>query len=65
MVMRDVKCICEHCNCKSECAFYAETIEPCMEVVKANLYDDSEPFVACLIRNLNDFECEYFEGEKK
>ena len=56
------KCICESCDCKSECEFYAETIKPCMEVVEANLYDDSEPFVACLIRNLNDFECEYFEG---
>lgn len=54
-------CICEHCDCKSECEFYLETIAPCMEVVRHNLYDDSEPFVACLIRNLNEFECEYLE----
>lgn len=62
---RPMSCICESCDCKAECDFYKETIEPCIEVVVNNLYDDSEPFVACLITNLNDFECEYFEGEKK
>jgi hypothetical protein len=64
MAMRDVKCICENCDCKSECDFYKETIEPCLEVVRVNLYDDSEPFIKCLINNLNDFECEYFEEKK-
>ena len=63
-MLRPVKCICETCDCKSECEFYAETIQPCLEVVEANLYDDSEPLVACLIRNLNDFECEYLEEVK-
>jgi hypothetical protein len=62
--MRDVKCICENCSCKSECDFYKETIEPCLEVVSVNLNDDSEPFIKCLINNLNDFECEYFEEKK-
>jgi hypothetical protein len=64
MAMRDVKCICENCDCKAECEFFKETIEPCLEVVKVNLYDDSEPFVRCLINNLNDYECDYFEEKK-
>jgi len=64
MAMRDVKCLCENCDCKSECDFYKETIEPCLEVVRVNLNDDSEPFIACLMRNLNDFECDYFEEKK-
>lgn len=59
--MVTVNCICEQCNCKSECDFYLETIAPGMEIVRHNLYNDSEPFVACLIRNLNEFECEDFE----
>jgi hypothetical protein len=64
MAMRDVKCICENCDCKAECEFFKETIEPCLEVVRVNLYDDSEPFVRCLINNLNDYECDYFEEKK-
>ena len=64
-MIRPMSCICESCDCKAECDFYKETIEPCIGVVVENLYEDSEPFVACLIRNLSDFECEYFEGEKK
>jgi hypothetical protein len=63
-MIKPVNCICENCDCKSECDFYAETIEPCMNVVRANIYDDSEPFIACLMRNLEDFECEYFEEKK-
>jgi hypothetical protein len=63
-MIRPVNCICKNCDCKSECDFYAETIEPCMNVVRANTYDDSEPFIACLMRNLEDFECEYFEEKK-
>lgn len=62
---RPVSCICEKCDCKSECDFYKETIEPCLEVVRVNLNDDSEPFIKGLIVNLNGFVCEYFEGEKK
>jgi hypothetical protein len=62
--MRDVKCICENCDCKAECEFFKETIEPCLEVVKVNLCDDSEPFIRCLINNLNDYECDYFEEKK-
>lgn len=60
-MMKPVNCICQNCACKAECAFYAETIEPCMDVVRVNVYDDSEPFIKCLMRNLNEFECEYFE----
>jgi hypothetical protein len=59
--MVTVNCICEHCNYKSECDFYAETTKPCIEVVQNNFFDTSEPFIACLIRNLNEFECEDFE----
>lgn len=58
---KPVTCICESCDCKSECEFYADTIKPCIDVVGNNLCDDSEPFIACLIRNLNDYECEYYE----
>lgn len=64
-MIRPVNCICENCDCKSECDFYKETIAPCLEVVRVNLYDDSEPFIACAMRNLNDFECDYFEEVKK
>lgn len=63
-MMKPVNCICENCDCKSECDFYAETIEPCMNVVRVNIYDNSEPFIKCLITNLNDFECDYFEEKK-
>lgn len=61
---RSVSCICVNCKYRFECVFYKETIEPCLEVVRVNLYDDSEPFIKCLINNLNDFECEYFEEKK-
>lgn len=63
-MVRPVNCICEKCDCRSECAFYEETIKPCLEVVERNMYEDTEPLVACLITNLNDFECEYLEEEK-
>ncbi len=63
-MVRPVNCICSKCDCKSDCDFYKETIQPCEQVVIDNLNDDSEPFIACLIRNLNDFECEYFEEKK-
>jgi hypothetical protein len=56
-----VNCICENCKCKAECAFYAETIQPALKIAEVNLYDTSEPFIACLIRNLNEFECDYLE----
>lgn len=59
--MVTVNCICEHCGCKSECEFYLETVAPGMEIVRHNLHNESEPFIACLIRNLNEFECEYLE----
>ena len=62
--MRPVNCICENCDCKQDCDFYIETIAPCLQVVKVNLYDDTEPFINCLIRNLNEFECNYFEEKK-
>ena len=64
MATRNVKCLCENYDCKSECDYYKETIEPCREVVRINFYDDSEPFIRCLINNLNDFECDYFEEKK-
>lgn len=57
----EVNCICQTCGCKEECDFYKETIKPGIEIAEKNFFNTSEPFIACLIRNLNEFECEYLE----
>ena len=59
--MVTVNCICQTCDCKEECDFYADTIKPAIEIAEKNFFDTSEPFITCLVRNLNEFECEYLE----
>lgn len=62
---KPVACICEHCACKAECEFYAETIHPCQTVVEINHFSETDPFIRCLMVNLNDFECDAFELDAK
>ncbi len=61
---KPVNCICENCACSFTCEFFAETIAPCLGVVHVNLYNDKEPFIKCLMTNLNEFECDYFKERK-
>lgn len=61
---KSVSCICQHCDCRKDCEFFEETVGPVINVVEVNLYDDSDPFIKCLMRNLEEFECEYYEKEK-
>lgn len=57
-------CLCKKCDCRTECGYYEETIEPVIKVVEANYGDRTDPFINQLCETLEKHTCTYFEGEK-
>ena len=61
-----IKVLCNGCQYREECDFYSECIQPCEEVVKLNdQIKNDEPFIKCLRRNLEDYECDFYKGVKE
>lgn len=54
-----VKCICERCDCRSECEYFDSTVYPIISRVCNPYLCDS--FTEKIIDVLEDFTCEYFE----
>lgn len=57
-------CLCKKCDCRTECGYYEETVEPVVKAVKANFCDRADSFIDQLMGALENFKCGYFEGEK-
>jgi hypothetical protein len=58
---KPVTCICQTCKCAHVCEYFAETIKPVIEVIGANLYEMSDPFIRKLDEALKSFTCDYQE----
>ena len=55
---KPITCICQQCKCAYACEYYTETIKPVIEVIAANLYEMSDPFIRKLDEALESFTCE-------
>lgn len=55
-----VKCICETCDCQSECEYFNSVIYPIVTRVCSPLQLDS--FTTKIIDVLEGFTCDYYEN---
>lgn len=54
--------ICEHCDCKSECGYYSENIEPVLNTEQSRFTNDV--YLRTLSKVLEAFGCDDFEPQK-
>lgn len=55
-----VKCICETCDCQSECEYFDSVIYPIVVRVYSPLQVDS--FTTKIVDALEGFTCDYYEN---
>lgn len=63
-------CICERCDCKSECSYYEAYVEKNVKAVveysaSVQLGGDRDPYLETISKAVDELTCEYFEEEQK
>ena len=63
-------CICETCDCRTECCYYESRVQPVIDIVESEFAEAQfssepvDPYIKALANALEVLKCDYYEEEE-